>query len=345
MVPDMKKYLFLITVILASFLFTAVSFAAETPAEAEAETETPVSAYGKGQERYYTSSGGFKKAGDLASQYETEPVDGIVYYTPAAPKPLCIFMAAHPDCQIGINHDGIYNVTEKGFSSTSNGLPAYTNPGAQINWANALGTFNNNEDDSMTSRMMTWRHLIEDESEGMLMFVTDPDEADILITVNETYPFYGDYYGGGKTVEGYSCRVEMTACQLTDPANIVTVSKQNDPEDSVTTSGGARFWEDPPDFEGSSQITELVQAMISWYGYNAGTGSSGPGVALAQNTMINRGFLEGTADGSFGPMTAEAVKRVQEYYGLDQTGSIDRATLIAIYYEPVIVDNMLENYP
>ena len=340
----MKKYLFLIAAILVSLLFATVSFAAETPADPEAETQAPSSAYGKGQERYYTGSGGFKKAGDLASEFETEPVDGIVYYTPDIAMPLCIFMAAHPDCQIGINHDGIYNVSEKGFSSTSTGLPAFSNPGAQVNWANALGGITS-DDDSMTSRMMTWRHLIEDESEGMLMFVPDPDEADILITVNETYPFYADYYGAGRTIEGYSCRVEMTACQLTDPTNIITVAKQNDPEDSVTTSGGARFWEDPPDFEGSSQITELVQAMLDWYGYKADIGSSGPGVALAQNTMINRGFLEGTADGSFGPMTAEAVKRVQEYYGLDQTGSIDRATLIAIYYEPEMVDNMLENYP
>ena len=332
----MRKYLFLMTAILVSLLFATSSFAAET--------QTQTEAFGKGQVRYYASSGGFKLAGDLASQYETEPVDGIVYYTPEAPKPLCILMVAHPDCQIGINHDDIYYVSEKGFTSTSSGFPAYTNPGAQINWSNALGT-NNRDNDTMTNRMWTWRRLIEDESKGMLMFVTDPNEADILITVNQTYPFYADYYGGGRTVKGHSCRVEMTACQLTNPSNIVSVVRQKDPEDSVTTSGGSIFWKNPPDFEGSLQITELVQAMLGWYGYNADLGSYGPGVALAQSTMINRGFLEGTADGSFGPMTAEAVKRVQEYYGLEQTGSIDRTSLIAIYYEPVIVDNMLENYP
>lgn len=55
-------------------------------------------------------------------------------------------------------------------------------------------------------------------------------------------------------------------------------------------------------------------------------GSAGDEVAEAQRALIDLGFLEGDADGVFGPMTESAVSAFQADKGLEATGIIDKET-------------------
>lgn len=56
-----------------------------------------------------------------------------------------------------------------------------------------------------------------------------------------------------------------------------------------------------------------------------------------QQSLIDRGFLEGSADGSFGPKTQAAVKLLQSAYGLEETGEVDRRTLVTAYFSEAAV--------
>lgn len=51
--------------------------------------------------------------------------------------------------------------------------------------------------------------------------------------------------------------------------------------------------------------------------------SRGEGVERLQQKLIDLGYLEGTADGRYGEMTANAVKAAQADFGLEQTGRAD----------------------
>ena len=50
------------------------------------------------------------------------------------------------------------------------------------------------------------------------------------------------------------------------------------------------------------------------------TGSKGEGVRLLQQTLIDMGYLQDTADGSYGPKTAAAVAAAQEALGMEADG-------------------------
>lgn len=54
-------------------------------------------------------------------------------------------------------------------------------------------------------------------------------------------------------------------------------------------------------------------------------------VKEAQQMLIDLGYLNGAADGVFGPMTAAAMKRFQGEHGLAQTEALDDATMQALY--------------
>ena len=59
-------------------------------------------------------------------------------------------------------------------------------------------------------------------------------------------------------------------------------------------------------------------------------GSSGAEVKRLQQNLIGLGFLEGTADGRFGAMTAAAVADFQAEYGLGVDGKAGQATQTAV---------------
>ncbi len=57
---------------------------------------------------------------------------------------------------------------------------------------------------------------------------------------------------------------------------------------------------------------------------------SGAQVKYMQQALIGLGFLNGTADGSYGPKTREAVKKYQSTYGLDADGSAGPCTMTSL---------------
>lgn len=59
-------------------------------------------------------------------------------------------------------------------------------------------------------------------------------------------------------------------------------------------------------------------------------GSSGSQVKQLQQNLIGLGYLSGSADGSFGAKTKEAVKKFQSAYGLSADGSAGEATQTAV---------------
>ena len=73
----------------------------------------------------------------------------------------------------------------------------------------------------------------------------------------------------------------------------------------------------------------------SWPGYDLGIGASGEKVRQLQNQLnrIARNYPAiptVTADGIYGPATAEAVRTFQEIFDLPQTGVTDYPTWYAI---------------
>lgn len=59
-------------------------------------------------------------------------------------------------------------------------------------------------------------------------------------------------------------------------------------------------------------------------------GSSGKEVQYLQQNLIGLGYLNGTDDGNYGPMTQEAVRKFQAEYGLAVDGSAGSATQTAV---------------
>ena len=60
-------------------------------------------------------------------------------------------------------------------------------------------------------------------------------------------------------------------------------------------------------------------------------GSKGEYVKNLQQALIDQGFLSGAADGQFGKMTAEAVKKAQAAFGMEATGIADSAFQNKLY--------------
>lgn len=63
-------------------------------------------------------------------------------------------------------------------------------------------------------------------------------------------------------------------------------------------------------------------------------GDSGPEVEQLQTRLKYYGYLEGTVDGQYGPATADAVKKFQEYAGLAVDGRAGNETLRMLYSLP-----------
>ena len=67
---------------------------------------------------------------------------------------------------------------------------------------------------------------------------------------------------------------------------------------------------------------------------NIRRGQKGEAVREVQETLISRGYLDGSADGIFGPKTEAAVLAFQKDNGLDATGIVGEATYAALKEAP-----------
>ena len=245
---------------------------------------------------------GYSTAQALAEDRNVR-LKGMPLYKPACPQPLNAYMITHEDCEVGIDQDGMYSVSEKGLVT------------------------------DITDLLTEWMGEIETASGGAIRFVDYPDQADVLICAKQSYAFYANYSGGGRQAAGYSCTVELSARQLTRSDNYCAVSEIREPEKTVTLSGGGKFWKRPPEFADTEKLSEFTETILKWYGYGSKAGSRSAGVRAARQALIDRGLLKGSAKGSFDAKTEAAVKALQKEYGLGETGEIDVRTLVALYYD------------
>ena len=253
---------------------------------------------------------GYDQAEILAAQLGVELTDGVPLYTPSRAQPLNAYMVVDPQCEVGIDRDDMYPVSEKGL------IP------------------------EITDYLNRWIDDIQKASAGAIRFVADPDDADILVNARQSFKRYGEYSGGGMSTEGYACTVTLTARQLSDANNTSGLTLTNTPQNTVTLRGNGRFWKTAPSLAGTDKLDGFVKTIMDWYGYGAQVGSKGGSVKRIQQCLIDRGFLGGAADGSFGPKTEAAVNALQAACGLVETGFVDARTLIEIYFhagEPAAV--------
>lgn len=251
---------------------------------------------------------GYEQAGALAARLEVGLIDGMPLYEPANAQPLNAYMVVDPLCEVGIDRDDIYPVSEKEM------IP------------------------EITDYLDQWIDDIQAASEDAIRFVADPNDADILVSARQSFRRYGEYAGGGMSAEGYACTVTLTARQLSDTANTAGLTLTNAPQDTVVLRGSGRFWKTAPRLAGTDKLDVFVKTVMGWYGYGAQKGSKGAPVKRLQQSLIDRGFLGGSADGGFGPKTESAVGALQEACGLVKTGFVDTRTLIAIYYDTADAD-------
>ena len=75
-------------------------------------------------------------------------------------------------------------------------------------------------------------------------------------------------------------------------------------------------------------------------------GLVGDAVVAMQARLIELGYLTGTADGTFGAMTEEAIRKAQEAFGMEVNGIADNAFQQKLYegVEPVAAPEGAENY-
>ena len=262
---------------------------------------------------------GYDTSQHLAERYEQNDTP-LTWYPAADGKPLNAYLVTHEDCMVGINKDDMYPVSEKGLVS------------------------------SITNYLKEWAGEIEDASLGAIRFVDDPDQADILISVRMLYKFYANYRGSGFVAKGYSNQVTFFAYDLSNRNNEASVQKTRSPGKSTSLSGHpSKFWKKPPDFDEGEELKEFVTKIMGWYGYQTALGASDPNlVQKARQTLIARGYLpagEGVDGMAFDADMESAVRLLQREYGLEETGIIDRVTLVALYYDKASVEDMLAKYP
>lgn len=252
----------------------------------------------------------------LAEQYGLEATEPFLY-TPSDPHPLIAYLITSLDCEVGINKDGMYPVSEKGLVN------------------------------DITKYLQEWAGEIEEASGGTIRFIEDPDQADILISVEQKFNYHSTYRNGVFSSKGYSNRVTFQAYNLTDPENHCTVSRIREPGKSESVSGWPKkFWKKPPDFENTEELKDFVTQIMQWYGYNDPVHQSVSDYAeKVCLSLFSRGYLSAEPDDASDADIENAIKLLQRDYGLAETGIIDRLTLIALYYDQKAVEDALTANP
>ena len=64
-----------------------------------------------------------------------------------------------------------------------------------------------------------------------------------------------------------------------------------------------------------------------------------------RQSLAERGYLMEANEPVFDEKMEAAVQALQRDYGLEETGRIDRPTLVAVFFDRDAVDEMLAKYP
>ena len=291
-----RKFLAALLILLLVFIQAADCFASETPSDKE--TYQPGLQRKEAQLEYET-------AASLAKTYGVKLKKGVPLYTPKSAQPLNAYLVTHNDCQVGIDGDGMYKVNEKGLA----------------------GDF---EED-----LSTWAQAIEEESDYIIRFVEKPDDADILVSACQTFRYVGKYkeQGSNNKAKVYSNTLNLEAYLLSNPSRSTSMSVTNKPGKTVSASvGTTTIWMLAPEVKETKKLSNFVDSILKWYGLGAKKGSASKLVKPVQTALAQRGYLTSKIDGKFGAKTETALKLLQKDYGLKETGKVDRATLLALYY-------------
>ena len=238
----MKKKLFVILfsaiVAMTALTSTAVFAGTEMPEYKPGYSRT--SDYSTGE--FVVFSGISQKtmtADELCGLYGIELTNGFPLFQPEHGQPMNMYIVIHPDCQVPVLRDGtatLYKVRELG-DLMDNPLPFGAN-----------GMFHGNKYFDLKDKVYTIMELIRDHSDGCIQFVRDPDDADLLLSVNTAYSYYAEYYTeSGDTTTGYSCLLTLDAIHLSDPSDRTETSFTRHPEDQVTNPTIPEFYVSFPD--------------------------------------------------------------------------------------------------
>ncbi len=252
----------------------------------------------------------YRMAGEFAETVQAGEYTFLPLYTPQTPQPMNAYLIIGDGCEFAVSNDGIYPLEEP----------------AQI-------------DQRLSGLLEEWAGEIEEASLGCLRFVGIPDEADILVSVCQTFPFSGNYSGN---VKGYACQVTLKACQLTNPDHTVEARKKKSPPQSVSVRlGSTRFWEKPPEMKDSPELARFVSLILGWYGCEDRI----PDLDAAQRALRELGLFDRPADGEDSAAFRYAVRSLQERHGLKPDGRIDKATALAMYYGGGTLRETAERWP
>ncbi len=87
--------------------------------------------------------------------------------------------------------------------------------------------------------------------------------------------------------------------------------------------------------DGATLMRLMADSPITWPAYltemSAAAGDTGLNVYALQRKLKQMGYFHGECTGSYGDLTQQAVTQFQRENGLEQTGSADAATWVAIY--------------
>lgn len=176
-----------------------------------------------------------------------------------------------------------------------------------------------------------WAERIVNASQGALRVVDEPGQAEVLITVLRKYPKKMYRTKGGRKVPVYNCAMTITATLLTDTKKQSSLSDKTVAPDSFKIHANATASIEPdPNFD---KLPSLVDKILGWYGLNCRQGSKGDGVKRVQQALKTRQFYAGKISGTFDAASEQALKAFQESLGLEPTGTVDRETMVWLYYD------------
>ena len=176
-----------------------------------------------------------------------------------------------------------------------------------------------------------WADRLVTASQGALRVVASPDQAEVLITVLRKYPKKMYRTKSGRKVPVYNCTMTITATLLTDTKKQSSLSDKTVAPDSFKIHANATASIEPdPNFD---KLPSLVDKILGWYGLNCRQGSKGDGVKRVQQALKTRAFYSGKISGAFDAASEQALKAFQESLGLEPTGTVDRETMVWLYYD------------
>ena len=120
-------------------------------------------------------------------------------------------------------------------------------------------------DDISSRAKAIWDKLFHDIDKGRLLWTPYPEQADVQLAIEVSYPSAGRYSGQGAGANVCGCKVVLTMTnRITSEKSSQTFT--NMPESSVrTTVGSTIVWMDLPDIEKNPKATAMTDELLRWF--------------------------------------------------------------------------------